>query len=281
MKKRDELLIGVHLSTSKGITGLFEEANRLKINVFQFFLGSPRVWKSRKLSEKEINFFLKKRKNYRFIAVHAPYLLNFASFDSELYEHSINRAIEDINEMEKVEIKYYVFHPGTNQDLGKGIEKIKKAIETILNKTRNVVLVVENTSGERNDIGKNLEEMKEIINGFNDRVGICIDTCHLFASGIDLRSEVSVDKFYKDLKKHGLDDLLMLIHANDSKFEVGEKRDRHSHIAEGYIGVKGFENLFKHQFFGKLPYILETPKENDMDPVNLDRLRKIWDEVIG
>lgn len=281
MKSKNELLLGVHLSTSKGIAGLFEEANRLKINVFQFFLGSPRVWKGRKLSQQESDLFLKKKTNYSFIAVHAPYLLNFASFDSELYERSINRAIEDIDEMEKVGIKYYVFHPGTNQDLGKGIEKIKHAIDKILNKTRNVFMIIENTAGERNDIGKNLYEMKEIIDGFNERIGICIDTCHLFASGINLRSEVDIDKFYKDLKKLGMDGLLMLIHANDSKFGVGQKRDRHNHIGEGFIGVEGFKNLLKHRFFSKIPYILETPKENDMDTINLEKLRMIWYEVIG
>lgn len=275
----DKLFLGVHLSTAKGITGLFEEANRLRINVFQFFLGSPRVWKGKLLLKEEIDIFLKEMEKYHFIGVHAPYLLNFASFDSDLYKRSINRAVQDINEMNKIGVKYYIFHPGTNQDLYKGIDRIRKAMEEILNKTKNVFLIVENTSGEKNDIGKNVAEIKEIISGYEDKVGVCLDTCHLFASGIDLRCYVKVEDFYNNLKKLGLDKLLKLIHTNDSKFSLGEKRDRHTHIGKGYVGEKGFQNLFKHHFFRKIPYVLETPKDNDMDLVNLAKLRSIWDGV--
>lgn len=273
--KRDKLLLGVHLSTSKGIRKLFEEASRLGINVFQFFLGSPRVWKGKMLSEKETEIFSKNMKNYQFIGVHAPYLLNLATFDEYLHKRSINRAIMDIKEMNKIGLKYYIFHPGTNEDVTGGIKRIKKAMKEILDRTENVVLVVENTSGERNDIGKNLEEVKEIVEGFEERVGICLDTCHLFASGIDLRNDIEVEKLYEDLKKLRLDKILQLIHINDSMFPLNEKKDRHTHIGKGYIGNEGFKNLFKHNFFRLLPYILETPKEDDMDYVNLENLRKL------
>ncbi len=272
----DVLLLGVHLSTSKGIKGLFEEARRLKINVFQFFLGSPRVWKNKKLSEKERELFLKEKNSYLFIAVHAPYLLNFASFSEDLYRRSIKRAIDDIEEMNKIGIKYYIFHPGTNSDISGGIKKIRYAIKEILDMTKDVFLIIENTSGERNDIGKNLIEIKEIIDGFETRIGICLDTCHLFASGIDLRNNIFVHKLYEDLRELGLNKLLKVFHANDSRYPLGQGKDRHTHIGEGCMENNGFKNLFSHDFFKKLPFIIETPKENEMDVVNLARLRKIW-----
>jgi deoxyribonuclease-4 len=274
---QNELLLGVHLSTSKGILGLFEEARRLKINVFQFFLGSPRVWRVRSIKEDEKEYFLNEKNNYKFIGAHAPYLLNFASLDNLLYRRSIDRAIEDIKEMEKLGIKYYIFHPGTNSDVSKGIKKIREAIKEILDKTMDIVLIVENTAGERNDIGKNLGELKEIVDGFQEKVGICIDTCHIFAYGNNLKDYDEVERLYINLIELKLDKLLKLIHANDSKFPLGQRRDRHAHIGEGLMGDEGFKNLFKHPFFRKLPYILETPKENDMDLVNLARLRKLWE----
>lgn len=276
-----DFLLGVHLSTSNGIQGIFEEARRLKINAFQFFLGSPRVWKNKVFNEEEKDIFLRLKDNFDFICVHAPYLLNFASKNENLFIRSIDRAVADIFEMKKLKITNYVFHPGTSYDINDGVKRIKEAIGVILEKNTEMTIVVENTAGERNDIGKNLEELAEIVLDFGNNVGICLDTCHLLASGVALYDEFELDNFYRKLKSLKLDERLVLIHANDSKFGVGQMRDRHTHIGEGYVGKKGFFNLLKHPFFSKFPFILETPKENNMDEINLERLRKIFFEVKG
>lgn len=270
---------GVHLSTAEGLDGIFRESRRLKINVFQIFLGSPRVWKPKNYSLEEKKYFKERLKNFYFVCVHAPYLLNFASNNKELFKKSMERAILDMNEMKEMGIKHYVFHPGTNGDLDEGICLIKEALEKILDATKEVIVLVENTAGEKNDIGKNMDELMRIVKDFDDRVGICLDTCHLFASGVDIRSFDDVDCLYAELKRLSLHERLKVIHANDSKFGFNGKRDRHEHIDFGNIGKKGFLNLFKHPYFRCKPYILETPKEDNMDYHNLLTMRKIWAET--
>jgi len=274
----NNLLLGVHLSTSRGISALFDEAKRLKINVFQFFVGSPRVWKHRFFSKDECDIFLENQRRYKFICVHAPYLLNFASNNKELYMQSIKRALEDIEVMRQLDVKHYVFHPGSSSDTKEGIKLIRNAIDILLDKTSDVTLIVENTAGEKNDIGKNLVELTEITNGYDDRVGLCIDTCHLFASGVNITAKESLDAFYEEVVSLNLRKRVKVIHANDSKYMCGAKRDRHTHINEGFISDRGFLNLLKHPFFKALPFILETPKENNMDEINLNRLRKLYEK---
>jgi len=275
---KDKLLLGVHLSTSRGISALFDEAERLDINVFQFFIGSPRVWKHRVFSEDECDIFLEKQRRYKFICVHAPYLLNFASNSKKLYRQSIKRALEDIEVMQQLQVKHYVFHPGSSNDTKEGIKLIRNVIDIILGKTCDVTLIVENTAGEKNDIGKNLIELAEITDGYDDRVGLCIDTCHLFASGVNITVKKSLDTFYEEMLALNLHKRVKVIHANDSKYMCGAKRDRHAHINEGFIKDIGFINLFKHPYFSTLPFILETPKELDMDEVNLVRLRRLYNK---
>ncbi len=270
-----ELLLGVHLSVSGGIENVFKEAERLGINVFQVFLGSPRGWQVSSPSQEKIELFRKKASDYKFINVHAPYLLNFATEKEELFEKSLTRAIKELKIMALLGIEYYVIHPGSSSAKG-GTLRVRKAIERILNTVPEGTILVENLSGEKNDVGKNLGEVMEIIDGFEKRVGICLDTCHLFSSGVDIRDERIVDDFYRLLEKHNLTDKVKMIHANDSKKAMGSGIDRHEHIGKGEIGEKGFFNLFHHPFFRRLPYILETPKDNNGDEMNLMLLKKLF-----
>lgn len=270
-----ELLLGVHLSVSGGIDSVFAEAERLKINCFQIFLGSPRVWKVIEPDEDKITRFKEKVKAYKFCNVHAPYLLNFATLNPELFEKSVNRAVFDMKIMSKLGIKFYVIHPGSSNNVN-GISRIREAIKLVIDATKDGMILIENLSGEKNDWGKNVDEIVAIIDGFGDRVGICFDTCHLFASGVDIRDEKEVEKFHLLLEKNNLLPKIRLIHANDSKKPLDSKIDRHEHIGDGEIGEIGFFNLLHHQFFGNLPYILETPKEDNADEKNLQVLKKLF-----
>lgn len=269
------LLLGVHLSISGGIKNVFQEAKRLKINCFQIFLGSPRLWDVKEPSEEVIKLAREEIKNFVFSNVHAPYLLNLATDSDVLFDKSIKRAIKDIMIMSKMGIKFYVVHPGSTPSVG-GPKKVRTAIAQILERTKEGVILIENLSGEKNDVGKNLDELEVIIEGFGERIGICLDTCHLFASGVDIRDPAMLDKFYQTLKERGLLDKIMLIHANDSKKKLGSQIDRHEHIGEGEIGKEGFFNLLHHPFFKKLPFILETPKEDNADEKNLLMLKSLF-----
>ncbi len=273
--KNPELLLGVHLSISGGFKRLFSEAERLKINAFQFFLGAPVVWKGYELKNEDMEIFAEKSGRYKFITGHAPYLVNLASNSPELRQRSINRVIADMKELIKIKVSNYVIHLGSNEDRQNGIYNIRNSLKEILSETDNVKILLENSSGEKNHLGGNMEEIKEIASGFDNRIGLCLDTCHLFAGGVDLRISDEVDKFYSSLANSGLSERIVLIHANDSKYPLNSRRDRHFHIGKGEIGIEGFGHLLSHPFFSRLPYILETPKQDNWDELNLGMIRKI------
>lgn len=270
-----ELLLGVHLSVSGGVDSVFDEAERLKINCFQIFLGSPRVWKVIEPEEDKIKKFKERVKAYEFCNVHAPYLLNFATLNPELFDKSVNRAVLDMKIMSKLGINFYVIHPGSSNNVN-GISRIKEAIKLVIDKVKDGMILIENLSGEKNDWGKNIDEIVAIIDDFGDRIGVCLDTCHLFASGVDIRDKKELEKFYLLLEKNNLLSKIKLIHANDSKKPLASKIDRHEHIGDGEIGRIGFFNLLHHPFFGSLPYILETPKDENADEKNLQVLKKLF-----
>lgn len=274
-KETIELKLGVHLSIAGGIDNVFREANRLGINCFQIFLSSPRIWDVKQPTHKQITVFKEESKKYKFIVVHAPYLVNFATDNILLFEKSVSRVLADIKIMSELGIKFYVIHPGSSSTLN-GVERVKKAISLILDTTKEVTILVENLSGERNDVGKNLSELAELVEGFGGRVGLCLDTCHLFASGIDLRDKEQLQSFFDDLESRRLTEKVVMMHANDSKKGLSSGIDRHEHIGMGEIGTVGFYNLLHHYFFASLPFILETPKERDMDQKNLIKLKDLF-----
>lgn len=269
-------ILGVHLSINGGFRKLFREASRLKINTFQFFLGSPVVWKNIVLSNDDIMIFNKNAKKFKFITAHSPYLVNLSSSNFELRKKSVNRVIADLKELKKLSIINYVVHIGSNENVQQGIKNIRGSLQEIFSYYPEVRIILENSAGRKNDMGKNMEELREISEGFQDKIGICIDTCHLFASGVDIRKSGELNKFYDTLKRYSLLKNIAMIHLNDSKYPPGSFKDRHWHIGEGEIGEEGFFNLFNHHFFSHLPLILETPKQGDMDRVNIRRVKKIF-----
>ncbi|MCX7990676.1 MAG: deoxyribonuclease IV [Proteobacteria bacterium] len=269
-------LIGVHLSIGGGFKKLFSTAKRLKINVFQFFLSSPVVWKNIEITDEDAKLFNSFSDRFKFITAHSPYLVNLASSDTNLRKKSINRVLSDLKELEKLSVFNYVIHIGSNENLKEGTENVRNSLKDIFSCFPMARIILENSAGRKNDIGKNLDEIKKITIGFEENIGICIDSCHLFASGIDIRMKDELDRYYQSLTSYSLIDNVCLIHLNDSKYPAGSNKDRHWHIGKGEIGIKGFSNLLTHNFFSKLPLILETPKEDDMDPVNIETVKKIF-----
>ncbi len=277
--KINKPLIGVHLSISGGFEKLFYTAEDLKINVFQFFLGSPVIWKNIQIKDEDIDLFKRYAQKFRFITAHAPYLVNLATSDKDLRKKSLERVISDLKELVKISVYNYVIHMGSNENIIEGIKSIKSSLKEVFSIFPDAKIILENSAGRKNDIGKDIKEIRDVLLGFEEKVGICIDTCHLFAGGINLRLEGEIDKFYEALKDRNLDKRVVLLHVNDSKYPCNSKKDRHWHIGKGEIGTQGFSNLIKHGFFSSLPLILETPKENDMDKANIRNLKKFFREV--
>lgn len=276
------MLIGAHLSINGGIEGIIEQIKYLDINTFQFFLSAPQNWKTSKFRNADIEEFHKLRKYVEIIAVHSPYIVNLASLNPKLRNISVHKVYEEMKLANALEIDYYIIHPGSpkSNDVNKGIEYLADSLNKIISRLNksNIKILIEWSAGEGFEIGKNIDEIKSIIDLVTDKdtIGICLDTCHLFTSGVDISNKQSFDEFKFALKKHDLLRFIKIFHMNDSKCRLASKKDRHEHIGKGYIGLEGFKNITGDPDFSKMPFIIETPKENDMDKNNINILKGIF-----
>lgn len=267
------LCLGAHLSISRGLLKTIKEAQRLKLCTLQFFSRNPRRLRSKRKPEIiPIPFDV--------FFLHAPYLLNLAS-SGDLYDLSKEVLLEDLLWGESLGAKGIVVHPGSHKGLGvkEGIYRVVRAIEEIIDRSNvKCKIILENTSGAGTELGSRPEEFRSIINSLTDRtkIGICLDTCHLFSAGFDIRTRDGIretfDKWFSLIEPS----YLTLFHANDSKGKFGSKLDRHMHIGEGEIGEEGFRSLFQFEIFRNKPIIIETPKEpQGSDEKNLNKLKRL------
>ncbi len=274
-------LFGAHVSSAGSILKTFERAEEVGAEVFQFFLRSPRVWGWKGVSKELVSKFRERLSEFgNPVMVHAPYLLNLASPREDLRRRSVEVFLEELKFCDELGVDFYNFHPGTATGISEeeGMKNILRSLEEIFSsyEPKKTVVLLENTAGEKGDLGKNFEELSLILKSFQGvKMGICLDTCHAFAYGYEINTDTGFSEFLKEVEKVGLENV-KAIHANDSKVPLGSRKDRHEHIGEGFIGLRGFENLLKHEYFGTLPYFIETPKVDDMDRVNLERLRRIY-----
>jgi len=275
-------LFGAHVSSAGSILKTFDRAQEIGAEVFQFFLRSPRVWRWKGVSNKLVSKFSERLRDLgKPVMVHAPYLLNLASADEKLRRGSVEVFLEELAFCDCVGINFYNFHPGTAKGISyeEGIRNVIRSLEEVfeVHEPKKTTILLENTAGERGDIGKSFEELSEILKAFPGvRLGICLDTCHAFAYGYEINTDIGFKNFLKDVEKTVGLESIKAVHANDSKVPLGARRDRHEHIGKGFIGTEGFRNLLKNEYFGSLPYYIETPKEGNMDIVNLKRLREIY-----
>lgn len=271
---KNEICLGAHLSISGGLSNTVKEAKRLDLCTLQFFSRNPRSL--RDVSRPDIV-----KIPFKPFFLHAPYLLNLASPDDGLYSATKRCLIEDLDWAESLGAEGIVVHPGSHKGLGVdyGIDRIALAITEILeNSNAKCKIILENTSGSGTELGANPEEIAKIFKEIKDkeRLGLCLDTCHLFASGFDIRSKEKIketfDRWFSNIEFF----YLMCFHVNDSKGKLGSNLDRHIHIGEGNIGEEGFSNLFSFEIFRKSPLIIETPKEPPgSDEKNLAKLKNM------
>jgi deoxyribonuclease-4 len=275
--------VGVHVSIAGTIDCAVDRARELTCDTFQIFTRNPRGWKFKKLDPAEVEMFRQKNGSDSILPVvsHMPYLPNLSSPKKGIYNRSVKSLSAELDRCGQLGIQYVVTHLGSHMGKGPdlGLERLRGAINQALSENENeVVLLLENTAGQKNSMGSTFDDLKRILNGVNlkKRVGICFDTAHAYAAGYDLHSPRGVDETLQRFDSAVGLGLLKVIHLNDSKFGLGSGRDRHEHIGMGYIGEAGFRTLLKQDAVKGLPFILETPIDERRDEAgNMRKVREL------
>lgn len=261
------LYIGCHLSASKGFLAMGKQADAIGANTFQFFTRNPRGGKAKAIDENDVNTYLEFAKEHNFgkIVAHAPYTLNAAAAEERIRTFAYETFKDDLMRMEYVPGNYYNFHPGSHVGQGAevGIELIADILNRVLFPEMTTTVLLETMAGKGSEIGRNFEELKAIIDKveLKDKLGVCLDTCHISDGGYDIINEPEkVLKEFDDVV--GLD-RLKAIHLNDSMNPIGAHKDRHEKLGEGQIGFNALMNFLRQPALEGLPINLETP--NDID----------------
>ncbi len=270
-----DLAVGIHVSIAKRIDFAVERAIDVGcVRTFQIFTCSPRRWAAPEIEPSEAASFRQKVAQGKFEPyAHMPYMPNIASPDKTFYSESVKVLIREIRRCTLLNVNYLVVHFGSHMSSSvheghrRVIEACRMAIEQTADSQLRILL--ETSAGIRNSIGSKFEYVQYVLEGIKleDRMGVCFDTCHVFSSGYDLRTQASVEDTIENFDKTIGIDRLFLVHVNDSKGELGSGRDRHEHIGLGKIGDEGFVSLFAQSKIRNTPLVLETP----IDEVRDDR----------
>ncbi len=281
------MLLGAHVSIAGGLYQAPVRGSQLGCDSIQIFTKNQRQWRAKPLAQVDAeNFKLALRNSRVKMAVaHDSYLINLGSEKDELLEKSRNAFKEEVDRAETLSIPFLVFHPGTNSNRSAGLRKIADSLNWVNEETRGykVKELLETTAGQGNVLGYRFEQLAEILGMVSDRkrVGVCLDTAHIFGAGYDIRDEESYGETINQFDDIVGIENLFAIHLNDSKAELGSRVDRHDHIGAGRIGLKGFSILVKDERFGGIPGILETPGVFEDLRRNLEKLRWLLDTDNG
>ena len=275
-------VIGSHMSVAKGLDKTAENVVKMQANTMQIFSRNPRGSSYKTYGEVEMKRFQSIRKEYCFgpILAHAPYTLNLASANEKTYEFACMVMKEDIARMDALGIENLVFHPGSHTGIGveAGTLNIVKGLNQAITGKEQITVLLETMSGKGTEIGSTFEELKAIREGVNhpERIGICLDTCHVFSAGYDIVNglEEVLDEFDKIL---GLENL-KAIHLNDSMMPFGSHKDRHATIGNGEIGKEALLGVVSNPRLLGIPIYLETPLEDDG---HREEIRMIKENVYG
>jgi deoxyribonuclease IV len=267
------MLFGAHVSSAGGINTAVDRAQALKANAVQVFTQSPRMWKATKHSDESVALFHKRRKEARVKSVicHATYLINLGATDDTIYHRSVRALSATVEAGTRIGSEGVVFHVGSH--LGRGLDaamhQIVPAIEVVIGERRagGPWLLLENSAGHQGTIGATIAELARIIDelGRPEDVGICLDTCHLFASGIEITTPEGMDALLDDVDARIGLDRLRCLHVNDSKMPFGSNRDRHENVGKGEIG-EGLAMMLGHPALQHLPMLMETPGPDGHGP---------------
>ncbi len=281
-------LLGAHMSIAGGLYRAPLRAREIGCQAIQIFSRNRNRWKSKKLSLREIDLFHKacEETDIKAVAVHNSYLINLASTRAHVFEKSFLALLQELERAELLGVPYLVIHPGAHVGGGEeqGLRQIAGALNRVFEQRRDdrVKILLETTAGQGTSLGYRLEHLAQVteMTEHRDRLGVCLDTCHVFAAGYDFRTAKTYRKFLREFDRIVGLDRLGLFHINDSKNGLGSRIDRHEHPGAGFIGLKGFSFFLNDPRFAQLPFLLETPKGKneeglDWDRVNLNLLRSL------
>ncbi|MBA4717615.1 MAG: deoxyribonuclease IV [Nitrosopumilus sp.] len=272
--------IGCHVSIAGSIDKAIDNAVERECSAFQIFTRNPRGWHVKELTNEDITNFkskLKESKIDRFATcAHMPYLPNLATPKEEGFEKSVDTLVSEVERCAQLGIPYLVTHLGSHLGTGEeaGIKKLVKGLTKAGQTKNDVMILLENTAGQKNSVGSEFKQLGEIFNQLKPakKFGVCFDTCHAFVSGYDLRTEEKVKETFEEFDKYVRIENLKILHLNDARGEIGCNLDRHYHLGLGEIGEKGIAAIVKFVNKKKIPIILETPIDDDRD--DFENIRK-------
>jgi len=265
--------IGAHVSISGSLDMAVDNAVERECNAFQIFTRNPRSWFAKDLDPDQVKKFKEKLQKSRIdrmaTCAHMPYLPNLSSPDEDGYQKSIKSMTQEIERCHELGIPYLVTHLGSHKGSGEenGIRRLVGALNKVAETNADVIILLENTAGQKNSVGSDFTQLEEIFSKCkpSKKFGICLDTCHAFVAGYDLRTKEDVTKVIKKFDDSiGLENLKIL-HLNDSKGELNSNRDRHDHIGLGEIGKEGLGEIVKIMNKNNIPIVLETPIDDIRD----------------
>ncbi len=279
---------GAHMSIAGGLHRAIERGQAAGCDCLQIFVRNQRQWSAKPLGEDDVRLWKASAQEagMAHVVAHASYLANLASADTAIWGKSVIALTDELERCEALGVPHLVFHPGAcgQATLNEGIGLIAKGINEIHQRTRGLKasLLLETTAGQGSAIGHRFEHLADILAAVRapGRMGVCVDTCHIFAAGYALSPPHAYAATIQEFERVVGVEWVKCIHVNDSKRDLGSRVDRHEHIGEGRIGLAGFRNLVNDARFFGVPKILETPKGTDtdgrdLDRINLARLRRL------
>lgn len=283
------MFVGAHVSIAKGVENAITNAVHIGGNALAMFLQSQRKWENPELKSENKNAFIKACSHHNYqanqhIVPHGSYLVNLAAKDAAQAKKSYDFFLNDLKRCEALGIRYYNFHPGATgkEPLHEAIGRLAKQLNKALSETSTVVPILENMAGTETIIGSRFTDLAQVIAEIKPeylgRIGICIDTCHAFAAGYDLRTPEAFQKTFKELDDVVGLKYLKAMHINDSKGMFKSKKDLHQNIGLGFLGLRAFHNVMNEPRLTNIPLILETPSEkpDPKDPKKTVEDKTVW-----
>ena len=273
------MYIGAHISASKGFEAMGKQALKLGANTFAFFTRNPRGGKAKEIDREDVDKLLTLMQEHQFgkLVAHAPYTMNLCAARENVRSFSIEMFRDDMQRMEYVPGNYYNFHPGSHVGQGaeKGIEMIAEALNDVLFEQQQTTVLLETMAGKGSEVGRSFQELRQIIDrvGLDEKLGVCLDTCHIWDGGYDIVDHLDdVLQEFDDII--GLD-RLKAVHLNDSMNPREAHKDRHEKIGQGHLGIEAITRIINHPALKELPFILETPNDDEGYRAEIALLRKL------
>ncbi|RHG50743.1 deoxyribonuclease IV [Ruminococcus sp. AF24-32LB] len=279
------LYIGNHTSSSKGYLAMGKQMLANGGNTFAFFTRNPRGGKAKEINPQDVQAFLKLEQENHFgkLVAHAPYTMNCCAAKENLREFARETMADDLKRLELTPRNYYNFHPGSHVGQGAetGIAKIAEILNEVLTKEQSTTVLLETMSGKGSEVGRNFQELRQIIDQveLKEKLGVCLDTCHVWDGGYDIVNDL--DGVFAEFDQIIGLDRLKAIHLNDSMNGLGSHKDRHARLGEGEIGLEALVRVINHPATKGIPFILETPNDDEGWAREIALLRKEYEEKQG